>query len=610
MRLSDPLAKKLLQWAILRSDSDKAGFNKHQAFIAANPGWPSIGVLRRRAEAALWQERRGAATVKSFFAETEPTTPKGRLALARALLSEGDRAAAASYVRKAWREDAFPAKLEPEAQAEFKDFITAADHKARMDRQLFARDFSPALAAAKRLGAAELAIAKAYKAVDAKARNAGALLDAVPRESRHDAGYVFSRVEWLCRKDRECRNDRVPEAGELLLSLQHDAAALGDLDKWWTERRVIARKLLDRADLATAYRVVRDATPPAKEGYRAEHQFTAGWIALRFLNNPALAQMHFARIASLTTNSTTIARGEYWQGRAMDALGNTGEARSHYQAAARFPTAYYGQIAAATLGQRIALRPLPAIGSEERDLEVVRAFEMLYAIGERRIVFAAAADLGERADDKVLAAIAEIAARHDDARAMLLLGKAAIARGLTFDTVAFPVIGVPQISPIGPQVDRHIIYSIVRQESAFDPGDRSAANAIGLMQVTPAAGKYVAKKFHAVYDLNRLRSDTAYNTAMGAAELGDLLQDYRGSYILSFAAYNAGRAPVQEWVKRYGDPRSPSVDAIDWVERIPFEETRNYVQRVLENVQVYRLRMGIDAPPMIDADLARGRPVP
>ena len=202
-------------------------------------------------------------------------------------------------------------------------------------------------------------------------------------------------------------------------------------------------------------------------------------------------------------------------------------------------------------------------------------------------------DLAEHgSDDAALAALGQLTAHYNDARAMLPIGKTALARGLAMDLYAFPDIGVPPYSAIGPQVDRCITYSIVRTESAFDQSDKSPANAVGLMQVTPAAGRDTAKRFGAVYDWKRLVSDPVYNMQMGAAEIAGLLKDYRGSYVMTFAGYNAGRGRVQQWVAQHGDPRDPKVDAVDWVERIPIAETRNYVQRVMENLQVYRARFG------------------
>jgi soluble lytic murein transglycosylase len=203
-------------------------------------------------------------------------------------------------------------------------------------------------------------------------------------------------------------------------------------------------------------------------------------------------------------------------------------------------------------------------------------------------------------------ALGELATHHSDARAVLLIGKGALGRGYGLDHYAFPTFGLPHYAPIGPQVEPAVVYSIARQESAFNPHDVSSANALGLMQVTPDAGRYVAKKFNVSYDYNRLVHDSVYNMQIGSAELGDDISAYRGSYILAFAGYNAGRGRVKEWVERYGDPRDPNVDPIDWVERIPFSETRNYVERVMENLQVYRAKLGGGTRLLIEADIRRG----
>ncbi len=596
-----------MEWAILRSeDTDSVELARYAAFISENPSWPAIGLLRRRAEATLWADRPDPATVRTFFAKDRPSTAKGKFALARALLLQGDRAGAQSLVRDAWRNDAFSSDLESPAFDIFQELITPADHKARMDMRLYAEDVEAGLRAANRAGGSAPAIAKARIAVIQKAANAKALLDAVPSEARRDVGYIFSRLQMLRRAEKTA------EAAELILSVPHDHGQAVDPDQWWVERRLVARKLLDLGDAKKAYRVVRDAALPGKDNYRAEQQFTAGWIALRFLNDPSAALAHFAKVGQGHSNPIALARAGYWQGRAAEALGRKDEARAHFEAAARYSTAYYGQIGRAKLGHKdMALRPPPEPPADRRDalsrLEVVRAIELLYAIDERDLIAGSLADLGERSTDAVgLAALAEVAGRHKDPRAMLLLGKAALARGLALDHYAFPTFGIPEYRSIGPAVEPAVIYAIARQESTFNPKTVSSARAMGLMQVTPAAARHSASKYGAPYDEKRLLSDQSYNVQLGAAELGELIQEYRGSYILTFAGYNAGRGRVKEWIAKHGDPRDPKVDPIDWVERIPFSETRNYVQRVMENLQVYRVRFGGGSKLLIEADLRRG----
>ena len=601
--IGDPLAQKLIEWASLRSEESSAGFDRLNAFVSANPSWPGIVTLRRRTESALWDERRDLASVRAFFRASKPITAKGRFALARALLAEGDSATAAQLARQAWREDTCSPQVERMVMESLGELLTRADHKARMDQRLYNEDVEGGMRMAALLGETELAIARARKAVIEKSSKAGALLEAVPAHARQDPGYIFSKVQWLRREDR------IKEAGQLLLTVPRNAM-MHDLDEWWVERKLVARKLLDEGDYRTAYRVARDAASPPKELYRGEHEFTAGWIALRFLDDAQAAYQHFSRVGQGTMHPTTLARGEYWQGRAAEAAGHTSEARAHYQAAAHYPTAYYGQIARARLGLgEVALRrpPEPANRAALMNLEVVRATQLLYQIDARDLVIPFVSDLAERVvDPGVLVVVADIAKKYDDARAMLLIGKGALARGIALDVYAFPVNGLPPFRIVGPPIDKSVVYSIARQESAFNPRAISSAKALGLMQVLPGTGKLIAKKFGFPFDQGRMLSDPAYNAQMGAAELGDVLESYRGSYILSFVAYNAGRGRVKQWIEKYGDPRAPGVDPIDWVERIPFSETRNYVQRVLENMQVYRAQLGNSSRLTIEADLRGG----
>ncbi len=600
--IGDPLARKLAEWIILRSVDNGATVERYRAFITNNPSWPSQSFMRRRAEAALWDDRRDDATVMGWFQNETPLSAKGRLVLARALLARGDRANAERYVREAWRDDAISGDLETIILDQFGSLLRPADHKARMDALLYGSSHEAALRAARRLGSDQLALAKARIAVSRRASNAKALLDDVPHDLHNDAGYMFSKIQWLRRQDK------VEEAGRLMLSAPRDPARLHDLDEWWIERRVLARELLDAGDNRAAYQIARDAALPAKDVYKTQQEFTAGWIALRFLKDPATASQHFARIAARSENPTALARAGYWLGRAAEASGRSQDARAAYQSAAAHSTSYYGQLSRAKLGlPQIELNHAP--GSHLRGierLEVVRAVQLLYALNEREMAIPILADMGENADVDVLSGLGELASRNNDARGMLQLGKAALNRGLPFDFYAYPVSGIPHYRSIGPEVDQSIVFAIARQESGFNQKVVSPAQAYGLMQVTPDAGRYVTRKYGASFDINKLKSDPVYNTTLGAAELGGLIEDYRGSYILTFAGYNAGRGSVRKWIARYGDPRDPNVDAVDWVERIPFSETRNYVQRVMENLQVYRARFGGGSKLQIEADLHRG----
>ena len=603
--ISDPVAQKLAEWIILRSDDNGASVERYRAFIAANPSWPSQTFLRRRLEAALWDDHRDDATVWAWFENESPLSAKGRFALARVMIARGDRANAERLVREAWRNDSISEDTEGTALDLFGALLTPGDHKARMDLLLYGSEHEAALRAAKRLGADQVALAKARIAAFRKASNTGALLDAVPHELHGDAGYIFSKIQLLRREEK------FAEAAQLMLGAPKDPGWLYNLDEWWIERRLLSRKMLDIGEYRTAYLIARDAALPARDIYKTEQEFTSGWIALRFLNDPATAAQHFARIGVGSVNPTALARAGYWQGRAAEAEGHSQEARAAYTAAAARSTSYYGQLARAKLGlPQLELNEAPAPRSRgvER-LEIVRAVQLLFDLDERDIAIPIFADVGENGDPDALIGLAELTSRDGYARGMLLLGKGALNRGLPFDFYAYPLAGIPPYRSIGPEVEKSVIFSIARQESAFNPGDVSPAQAYGLMQVTPDAGRYVCKRAGVSFDLARMKTDSAYNVALGAAELGSLLEDYRGSYIMTFAAYNAGRGSVKKWIERYGDPRDPKVDAIDWVELIPFSETRNYVQRIMENLQVYRARFGGGTRLQIEADLHRGASV-
>ncbi len=600
--ISDPVARKLAEWIILRSDDNGAPVERYRAFLSANPSWPSQTFLRRRAEAALWDDHRDDATVWAFFENESPLSAKGKFALARAMIARGDRANAERVVRDAWRNDSMSEDTESAALDLFGALVTPGDHKARMDLLLYGSEHEAALRAAKRLGADQIALARARIAAYRKASNTKALLEAVPRELHGDPGYIFSKIQLLRREDR------ISEAAQLMMSAPKDPGRLYNLDEWWIERRLLSRKMIDAGEHRTAYLIARDAALPARDIYKTEQEFTAGWIALRFLTDPATAAQHFARIGVGSANPTTLARAGYWQGRAAEAAGRSQEARSAYMTAAAQSTSYYGQLARAKLGlPQIQLNGVPASRTRgiER-LEIVRAVQLLFELDEREIAIPIFADIGENGDPDALAGLGELASRYSEARGMLLLGKAALNRGLPFDFYAYPVMGIPPFKSIGPEVEQSVVFAIARQESAFNPTVVSPAQAYGLMQVTPDAGRYVCKKYGASFDLRRLKTDPVYNAALGAAELGGLIEDYRGSYIMTFAAYNAGRGSVKKWIDRYGDPRNPKVDAVDWVELIPFSETRNYVQRVMENLQVYRARFGGGTGLQIEADLHRG----
>lgn len=601
-RLSDPVARTLVEWFILRSGADGISANRVSRFLAANPGWPAEKTLRARAEAALLSEQNSPDDIIAFFRNGEPRTGSGRVVLADALRQRGQNDKAQALVREAWRNNAISSALERFVRERMPGVVTRADDKARMNRLFYQEDAGDGLAIGERLGGGDLALARARAAVIRKAPDARALLDAVPAEFHRDPGYLFARAQWLRRQDKP------REAAQFLHTAPRDPRLLIDAEEWWIERRIIARKLLDEGEPREAYRVAA-GHGSRKDTDIIEAEFHAGWIALRYLKDAATADRHFAIMQKEASRKISVARAHYWRARAKEALGDEGAARQHYEVAARHATTFYGQLAMAKLGrQTLQLVNTPQADEGKRAQfnrrPTVRAIRLLAAAGlvdKARPFFVDAGD--EWTDAAELGLLARLAGELGQVKFQLAVGKQAVGRDMPLDTYAYPTNGVPQSPALGPKVERAVVLGLSRQESTFDPKIRSSAGAVGLMQMLPASAAQTARKYGVGWKPGQI-TDPVYNSQLGTAYLGDDIASFNGSYILAFAAYNAGRRRANEWIAKYGDPRDPSVDAIDWIERIPFSETRNYVMRVMENVQVYRARLG-QPRLLIDSDLKR-----
>lgn len=603
---TDPAAKALLEWVAIRAGAG-IGFNRTVAFVRANPDWPAGPLLRRRAEEALLSEKKAPATVRAYFATAKPVSAPGKFALALALRADGCDADAAEMVRDLWRTESFGRSLEAKVLDAFPDALTRVDHRYRMERALLKDDWESAGRAAGYAGGAYASLVRARRAVEDKSSGAASALAAVPPSLRGDASYIFSRAQYLRRADK------AEAAAAVLATAPSNPDVLVDGDEWWIERRIVARKLLDLGDAKTAYAVASQPAARSPEK-RIEAEFHAGWIALRFAGDPAAAAQHFARVAAIAESPISVARAAYWQGRAAEALGQSEEAKRFYERAALQPIAYYGQVARARLGQTsLPLRaPADLEGAERQAFDgrlSIRALRLLGEAGIKELALPLYIDAArDLSDPRELQALGDLATDMKDARALVAIGKLAVQRGLPLDAHAYPTIGIPTYETFTavPQVERAMVYAIARQESQFDPRAQSGVGARGLMQMMPATAQRTARRVSTAFDVDRLTSDPAYCAKLGQAHLGELMEDWRGSYVLAFASYNAGGGNVKKWIDAYGDPRKGDVDVIDWVERIPFTETRNYVQRVMENLQVYRSRLDSRSALLIEGDLHRG----
>ncbi|RFB96168.1 lytic transglycosylase [Rhizobium leguminosarum bv. trifolii] len=594
------LDRHILTWAI--AVSGLKGVPSYEIASAAQElkSWPGLSRLRAYSERALYDENPAPSAVLAAFGDTAPETMQGAVILGRALVATGKQAQAAKYIRKVWRGEALDKPTEDKILIEFSALLTPADHKARMDYLMY----RGRVAQAKRFGDMGQAqsLYKAWAAVDAKAGNAGALLDAVDARWRSDAGLLFARIEYLRKQDKYA------EAAALLEQMPPERSELVNSGEWWNEQRIVSRGLVDQGQFKPAYRIVANyaATSPTDI---VEAEFHAGWYALRGLQDPTTAEKHFRKILQTSNGPISVSRAWYWLGRAAEA-GGPGKSSEFYAKAATFPGTFYGQLAAERLGRKTLNVAYPAPSAADRQRfqarEAVQAIARLEATGHGwradTLYLALADQLQSPGELAVLAAQAEQSGDH---HLSLQIGKIAYGRGIDVAALAFPVGVIPANANISGS-GKALAYAIARQESAFNPAAVSAANARGLLQLLPGTAQAVAKRHNIAYSKDKLTADAGYNATLGAHYLGEQIEAFGGSYILTFIAYNAGPKRVPEWIGRYGDPRGRSIDDIvDWIERIPFPETRNYVQRVMENYEVYKARLG--QPTDIERDLIGGR---
>ena len=568
--------------------------------------WPAQSLLRLRYEQALVREQVSATDAIKDLGGGKPVSDDATLLLAGAYVSTGRTDDAANLIRPFWRDDDFPIATEKKILQGFANLLRPADHMARMDRLLYAGDAAGALRASLLLDKNQQALAKAVALVIKSSSKAGNALAALPAAVSHDPLIVYSRVQLLRRAGKS------EDAGRLLAAAPRDPKVLVDPDAWWVERRLVSRQLIDDGDANLAYTIAANHSAESPT-MQAEAEFHAGWYALEYLHDPGRAQGHFAAIAAISKMPLSLSRAEYWLGRTADAANDAAGAATHFESAAQFPTTFYGELAIARLGGKrlpIPQPPTPTGEASQRfaGREFVQVIRHLTAAGypDRAAIFyrVLADTLTDPGEITLLAGMAEDGGNPQLA---LQIGKTAASRGLPVEALAFPTAAIPP-SAQTPSVERSVVFAVARQESAFNPQAISSAGARGLLQLMPATAKLVARSVGVAYSKDRLTSDPAYNALLGAAHLGTLVDDFGGSYVMTFAAYNAGASRVAEWVRQHGDPRDPKVDVVNWIERIPFTETRNYVQRIMENLEVYRARLGLTAL-TIEADLHRGGPV-
>jgi soluble lytic murein transglycosylase len=610
-RSGDPAAVKLVELLYLREHWKDAGYARIIAFLNAAPKWPLAETLMRRAEQTLYTNQEPVGVIQAYFANRQPVSNEGRLAMARAFLANGNAAMARNLVQAVWNDADVPADEEKMIVAEFGSLLNGDDYKRRMWRMVYAQAGNGAVRSSKRLGSDYQAAAKVAQQLLRGVNGADGQYQRLPGAIREQLGMKYALVNFYRKREQYAK------ARAILLSVPGNLAAMGDGDAWWVERRIVARHsvgVMHRESEKAAYAIARAhgfaSGPNAVEG-----EFLAGWIALQALHDPDTALGHFRKLADIAPTRTEKSRAAYWMGRAFAMGGNKGDARRAYEQAAQYSTLYYGQLAR----EKTGLGKVPedmaggqpsanAVARVDQD-EVARALQIMAQTGDKSTYNMFIWSLANRFNtvDEMNAAAA-LAKNVGGTTMALRLAKAASQRNLDIDYWAYPTKALPAWPQLGGPIERALVFGLSRQESEFDPTAGSKVGAQGLMQIMPGTARLIARQYGLPYSAGKLKGDPAYNVKLGAAHLADLVNEFGGSYVLTLVAYNAGPRRAREWVAEYGDPRGGQVDPIDWVESIPFQETRQYVQKVLQNTHVYRSRLAPDTVRPMTADLMRGAP--
>ncbi len=608
--VKNPLAAKIINWAYLAADDTKPPFEDLVKFTTENPDWPLQETLLAKAEKALPQDM-PAARLIAWFAGQEPLTGEGMIRLGEAYLATGQTNYGVGWITRAWSTQVFDFVQEKDLFAKYGKYVKGAPTVARLNLLLWERETGQAAWLLPQVPEDVRKIAQARIALIDDSSNARALADDLPAKAQQDPGVQFDYVRYLRRRGDD------PGARAKLLTVQN-VDTLPHKDKWWVERQVAARKAIEDKAYQAAYDIASNSG--LKEGNDfADAEWLSGWLALRFLNKPQAALSHFTTLDANVTFPISSARAEYWLGRAAQALGDSAGAAAAYGKAAQFPFTYYGQLSAESpllSNQALSLPATPAVDQakwdEFLDNELVKAILLIKQVDEDRFVRTLSYQIADKApDSESLNMLSQFLWSLDQPAISMRIAKKASQKRILLTDYLYPVYAVPNFPGTGTPPEPALVLGLARQESEFNPRAVSAAGARGLMQILPSTAKITAQKHGLPFFRDRLLTDPAYNMQLGMAHIADLLERYDGSYVLVVAAYNAGANRIDEWIQTYGDPRAKTADPIDWVEMIPFTETRNYVQRVLENALVYRSRIaGAPIPYTLSEELHRTTATP
>ena len=600
--ISDPVARKVATWQFADAASGTMSFFELDQARRDLAGWPRDTRRQIAAEKRLESSGLSAKQVVDWFAGGEPQTPEGAVALAGAYRVLNRSHDAKALIGRIWREKPFDSDLQRQILMRFPDALSADDHVRRADMILYGADTQAARDLLPLLPYDQQQLAQARIALRANAGNANDLVSALPASVSNNAGLAFERAAYLRRRGLDTL------ALGLLQNFPKEPATPAVADRIWNERYQLTLLALRNGDSRAAYGAAANSGLTSG-GDAADAEFYAGWIALRRLNNPTQADVHFANLERIGSSPITRGRALYWRGRAAEARGDRSRAQEFYGQAAKYYTTFYGQLAGEKVGNgKLVLPPDPTITPADRarfeGREPVQAARLLYQMGQRdlfRALVLGLDDILPSAEEEAM--LIDLARGYGEQDTSMKVARAAAQRGFVLPQRGYPYRTPPQVYDAP---ETALILGITRQESGFDPLVRSGAGARGMMQLMPATAAVVARRNGMSYSPGML-DDPDYNMRLGSSYLGQVINTFSGSYVMGIASYNAGPGRPSQWSAFCGDPRGGTTDPIDFIECIPFGETRNYVMRVMEGMQVYRAKLnGGSAPITLSSDLRRG----
>ncbi len=602
----DGAGRKLIDWRYLLDKNSGASFDEVNAFLKANPDWPNRDTLFSRAENAL-DPNMTPTQVVAWFGSHAPVSGIGKIRLGEALVATGQPNKGRDLIRDGWINGSFEPEQELAIVQKDGSLLSADTDRQRLNNLLWRDDTASARRQLSRVSNDAQQIGQVRLTLRSSPAAGEKMAAGLPGNLSADPDLLFDRA-----RGRAPRHRLQPgqNSSSLLRALANGNAAKTHPAKLWAETNIIVREALKDGNYRTAYQLL-DRTDLNPGDEFSECEFMAGWVALRFLKEPKTAAPHFQKLEAGVSRPISLARAHYWEGRTYEASGNLADAWQQYRLASKAPTTFYGQVALARIDATPILHivDIPAdVTSAKAEFEqddLTHAMKVLADLGQVSLLRTFALRAQElHPDAKYIAALAQALVDLGYREAAVRVAKQASYNNILYLPFTHPVISVPAYHGPGSGPEPALVLGLIRQETEFDATAVSAPGAQGIMQIMPAGARHDATLAGVPYRPNDLLTDVTYNMQLGMAEFGSYLGDWGGSLVLSMAAYNAGPTNARKWVANNGDPRSPATDPIDWIEQIPFSETRNYVMRVLENTQIYRNRLaGRDQPLRILSDL-------